>query len=40
MDRKLVAVLAGAAALVSSTAFAMTKEEEDAAWKTIRIVKR
>ena len=33
MDRRLVAVLAGVAALVSSAAFAMTKEEEDAAWK-------
>ncbi|BDF79696.1 hypothetical protein HMPREF7215_1648 [Pyramidobacter piscolens W5455] len=33
MNRKRVAVLAGMAVLVSSAAFAMTKEEEDAAWK-------
>lgn len=33
LNRKLAAVLAGAAALASCTAFAMTKEEEDAAWK-------
>ncbi len=33
MSRKLCAVLAGVAVLVSSAAVAMTKEEEDAAWK-------